>query len=291
MRQLSFDDRLHPRQQKVSRRPRPGLGERIGRHAKHHWRLLAGVSAVAAMALAGGVWLAQPGQINTIGAHVGGGTATATAALGMQVGNVLSEGRRNTSVTELVSALGVSRGDPILEFDAMAAQARVEALGWVRSAVVTRTLPDTIHVRLVERRPFALWQAQGRVSLVDRDGAIIGDAATTGHTHLPLIVGADARAAAPALFDTMATVPDLFGRVAAAVRVSGRRWDVVFENGLRVNLPETGIEAAWARLAGAAGERDFFTGDIAGIDLRLPDRMVLRLAPDAATPDTAGETT
>lgn len=291
MRQLSFDDRLRPARKSKARRARITLRTRALRHARRHWRTLAIGGTAAGILLAGGVWLNQPGRVGWIDAEVGKGTSEASAAIGMRIDNVLSEGRHNTSVTDLVGALGVARGDPILAFDTDAAQDRVEALGWVRSAVVSRTLPDTIHVRIVERRPFALWQSRGKVVLIDRDGAVIGDATATGHTHLPLVVGADARNAAPTLFDIMATEPALFGRVTAAVRIGARRWDVVFDSGLRINMPENDIAAAWNRLAVVAGERDIFNGDISGIDLRLPDRMVLRLAPDKRPADVEGETT
>jgi cell division protein FtsQ len=300
MRQLSFDDRLNPDRLNPSRQNRrknaekssaARLGEIVQRRMRRHWLLLAITSTVGTVSLAGVFWLSQPGQLDMISSQISDSTDNAGAAVGMQVANVLSEGRRNTSVKDLVVAVGVKRGDPILAFDTSAAQNRVEALGWVRSAVVTRTLPDTIHVRITERRPFALWQNAGRVVLIDRDGIEIGDAAATGHTHLPIVVGADARADAPALFDIMATEPDLFVRVAAAVRIGDRRWDVVFDTGLRANLPENEIADAWVRLVAATQEHDMFNGDVSAVDLRLSDRMVLRLAPESAPAASEGETT
>ena len=189
MRQLSFDDRLNPDRLNPSRQNRrknaekssaARLGEIVQRRMRRHWLLLAITSTVGTVSLAGVFWLSQPGQLDMISSQISDSTDNAGAAVGMQVANVLSEGRRNTSVKDLVVAVGVKRGDPILAFDTSAAQNRVEALGWVRSAVVTRTLPDTIHVRITERRPFALWQNAGRVVLIDRDGIEIGDAAATG---------------------------------------------------------------------------------------------------------------
>lgn len=300
MRQLSFDDRLNRDRFKPGRQNRRDqlrksraarLGEVMQRRMRRHWLLLAISGTAGAVALGGVFWLSQPGQLNLVTNQITHSTNDAGVAVGMQVTNVLSEGRHNTSVDDLVVAVGVKRGDPILAFDTSAAQSRVEALGWVRSAVVTRTLPNTIHVRIVERRPFALWQNAGNVVLIDREGIEIGEAAATRHTHLPLVVGADARADAPALFDIMATEPGLFVRVAAAVQISGRRWDVVFDTGLRANLPENGISNAWTRLAAAAREHDMFSGDISAIDLRLPDRMVLRIAPGNAPAAAEGETT
>jgi cell division protein FtsQ len=76
--------------------------------------------------------------------------------------------------------------------------------------------------------------------------------------------------------------PALFARVRAAVRVGSRRWDVRLKNGIKVHLPEAQPADAWSRLAELAAEHRIFERDVAAIDLRLPDRLVLRLTPEAA---------
>ena len=47
-------------------------------------------------------------------------------------------------------------------------------------------------------------------------------------------------------------------------------------------LPEVETFAAWVRLAQLEEENRIFDRDVAAIDLRLPDRLVVRLTPAAA---------
>jgi Cell division septal protein len=65
--------------------------------------------------------------------------------------------------------------------------------------------------------------------------------------------------------------------VVAAVRIGNRRWDIIFEGGIRVYLPEINMSKAWSRLASANLENNFFDSDVKVIDLRFPDRMILRI--------------
>ena len=93
-----------------------------------------------------------------------------TAQLGFRVEDILVVGRVETPREELLKAVRLSRGAPILEFDIEAARQRVEALPWIRSARVERMLPDTILLNVEERHPLALWQHQGQFALIDHEG-------------------------------------------------------------------------------------------------------------------------
>src|SRR5690606_20038542 len=120
--------------------------------------------------------------------------------------------------------------------DPQTAKNRLEALPWVRTASVERRLPDTIFVRLVERRPFALWQKNGQLSLVARDGEVIQRSGLERFSQLPLIVGDGAPAHAAALFAILASEPELRRRVTAMTRVGDRRWTLTFDNGIELHL-------------------------------------------------------
>jgi cell division protein FtsQ len=134
----------------------------------------------------------------------------------------------------------------------------------------------------------ARWQNKGATYLVDREGVVIGPADSERYAGLPLIVGEGAPQAAPALFDTMAGEPDLFQRIEAGVWVSGRRWNLYLDNDVEIFLPEEGIEQAWSRLAELDRRHGLLGKAVSAIDLRLEDRLVLRLAPLPDVDDEAG---
>ncbi len=197
-------------------------------------------------------------------------------AADMRVSDIMIEGRANTPEPLLRAALGVSRGDPILGFSVRQARQRIETLSSVEHVSVERRLPGTIVVALTERRPFAVWQHDGKFQLIGRDGQVVADQSLANYAGLPLVVGDGAPAHAASLLDLLATRPAIQSRVVAMVRVGDRRWNLDLKNGTEVLLPEGAEPAAIARLAELESAHALLDRPLAVVDLRLPDRLVLR---------------
>ncbi len=200
-----------------------------------------------------------------------------TDAMGMQVREIFTEGRQRTTTTEIVRILEPYYGQNILSVDIAALQKRLESLPWVQHATVTRQLPDQLRTRLVEHRPIALWQTANGPALVSIEGDIIQVRVLSPYRHLPILSGAGAPAAASELMRLVASVPSLGERVSGAQRVDGRRWNVFVDGRIEVRLPERGAAAAWARLARLEAESALLARAVEAVDLRLPDRVVVRL--------------
>jgi cell division protein FtsQ len=203
-----------------------------------------------------------------------------TARLGLVVTDVKVEGRETTDRETILAALGAGPGTPILAMSPRRAKEQLEALPWVRSAVVERRLPDTLYVRLVERKPLALWQHGGKLELIDHDGGVIPVPRLDRFTKLPLVVGDGAASHAAELLDMLATEPDLAARVNAAIRVGGRRWNLRIDNAIDVLLPADTPASGWAQLARLERSSAILKRDVQTVDVRLPDRLVLRVNPE-----------
>ncbi len=260
---------------------------------RHLWQR-GGIAFATGLVLAGIGWLATSGWIPRSVARAELALLAASADAGLELGDVLVEGRQRTERRVVLTTLGVVRGQPILAFDPYAAQARLERLPWVRSATVERRLPTAIHVRLIERQPLALWQHQGRISVIDQDGKVIPGAEPKAFTRLPLVVGENAPDHTAELLAMLNNEPELRTRVSTAVRVHDRRWNLRLDDSIDVRLPEQNAAAAWAELARAQREHGVLGRDVAVIDLRLPDRLVVRTTSEAApkrAPGRAGEET
>ncbi|MGH6960963.1 MAG: cell division protein FtsQ/DivIB, partial [Dongiaceae bacterium] len=248
--------------------------------------LLCGGIGLAAMLIAGGgTWLAHSGWIGRQWTALTEAAGTRAADAGFVVRRVLAEGRRETTSSEVLRALDVRIGQPILDLDLAAARARLEQLPWVESATVERQLPDTLNVRLTEAEPLVLWQKQQKLHLVGRSGKVIDGATVERFADLLVVVGPDAPEHAADLLDMLASQPDLRRHVTAAVRIGGRRWNLRLDNAVDVKLPEDGSDAAWLELARLEREFGLLGRDLTVIDLREPDRLVVRLAPTAIDRD------
>jgi cell division protein FtsQ len=200
----------------------------------------------------------------------------ASAALGLVVGDIEVEGRETTDAATIMAALAAKRGTPILAVSPSEAKQQLERLPWVRSAAIERRLPGTLRVLLVERHPLAVWQHGGKQELIDREGAVIPVTDLGRFARLPTVVGEDAASHAAVLIEMLAQEPELAARVTAAVRVDDRRWNVRIDNAIDVLLPEENPAAAWARLAALEQANSLLKRDIQTVDMRLPDRVVVR---------------
>ncbi|SDG44624.1 cell division protein FtsQ/DivIB [Roseospirillum parvum] len=199
--------------------------------------------------------------------------------LGLSVASVEVIGRRRTAPDALLAALGHGPGDPILSLDLAAARARIEALPWVRRAALARRLPGTVRITLEERRPLALWQHDGRFSVIDGDGAPLAVDPARFAT-LPVVVGPDAPTHAAEFLEMLNLEPALAARVRAATRIGARRWNVVLDDiaeGPEIRLPEHRPDAAWRRLGELDRRHGLLGRALAMIDLRLGDRLVVDL--------------
>ncbi len=252
------------------------------RRSQRRWRRAGRPLAIAATVLAAGFatwwWARATDLAGRIEIAFETGYRQFSAAAGLVVEEVLVEGRRETPRDAILSALRIRRGDPILALDPAAIRERLLGIGWIADARVERRLPDTLFLRIRERRPIAIWQRKGRFFLVGRDGVTITSRGIERYPRLKVIVGEDAPKYAAALLAMLSSEPDLMDRVVAAVRVGGRRWNLRLDNGIDVHLPEENAAEAWRRLARYEREHRLLQREIVAVDLRMPDRLIVRMA-------------
>lgn len=198
-------------------------------------------------------------------------------SLGFVVRHVDVVGEGRISEKQVRAVLGVQAGDYLFDMDINNAQARVQNLSWVNTAVVRRLWPDRVVVHVNERRPFALWQDQGVIKVVDNSGVVITDAHPNEFASLPLVVGTGAAEHAGAFLDILSKHENLHRQVEAIVYVSERRWDVVLKDGgARILLPAENPQSALSRLDSYTREHGIFGLDLARIDMRVAGRLTLR---------------
>ena len=199
-----------------------------------------------------------------------------TAKAGLKLERIEIEGRLNVSHEAIAEALGVSWYAPMLTLDLRRIHADLSALGWVRSARLERKLPNTLIIILEERQALALFQDKSGHHVIDRDGSIIAGIEPESFTHLPVIKGRGATTHAESILKLLRNEPDLFAEVWSLSYQSERRWDVFLRNNIRVQLPETSPADAWARFARLNREHNLTARDLANIDLRVPDKLVIK---------------
>ena len=233
------------------------------------WRMLVLVCLTAA----GGYGIWESGKDGSLYREV---EALAVAA-GFGVKQITVEGQQHLSDAELTHALGAGAGTMMFAFDTDAAKARLEAVPWIKQAQVMRLLPSTLQVIIEERVPFAMWQSKGKTYVVDREGAVLAPAIREAYPDLPLVVGDGAAKNAADLFAELAFYESVEREVIAAIRVGDRRWTLKLASGVDVMLPDDNVGDALKTLVSLDEERGLLHRDIAAVDLRLFDRISVKL--------------
>lgn len=263
------------RKMKVKRpKPGDGAGRRLFELIPRRPVLVLSCS-LAVAAVAAGVW--HGGYIGATADAVERSTERGLAARGFAVHRISLSGEERTAADAAYEALAIQPGDPMFAVKPDAARTRLLELPWVGDAEVRRIFPDEVSVRLIEKRPFALWSSAGSVWVVERSGAIITSADRTAFPRLPLLLGEGAPDAAPPIVDAVRKQRAIDARLEALERVGDRRWDVHLAGGVVVRLPEQGWERQLADLEKLIVEKGVLERDIDVIDLRYPDNYVFKL--------------
>lgn len=206
-----------------------------------------------------------------------------TSAVGFSVASIEIRGLAEADSTEISDRIDVTQASSLLMVDAERARARIAEIPWVSDVSVKKLYPNRIVVTLTERLPFALWQDDGRLKVVDKTGAVMSETLQPRHAGLPLVVGAGANARLEEAVALMNSAPSIRPRIRAAVLVAERRWNLMTVDGIEILLPEEDPRGALARVAALQDSKKLLDRDLVVVDVRVPDRLFVRLS------DAAGE--
>jgi len=211
-----------------------------------------------------------------------GARDVAANSLGFRIAAISLTGEKEVSREEVLTTAGVTGRASLFFLDADAARTRLLANPWIADAAVLKLYPDRLQITITERLAFALWQKDGRVSVIAADGTVLEPFVEDRYVGLPLVVGRGAERQAKNFLGIIDRYPDIRSAVRASILVAERRWDLRLANGINVRLPETGLDGALDRLVQLDRDKKLLSRDITTVDLRLPDRVTVRLSDSAA---------
>jgi cell division protein FtsQ len=248
-------------------------------------RLPRGVGIAAMVALlagAGALGVVRGGHADNVLAALGDTRNAVANAAGFRITSVAITGRKQLTQDEVLAVGGVNGRSSLLFLDAAAVRDKLKADPWIADATVQKLYPGRLQIAITERAPYALWQESGRVSVIAEDGTVLEPYVARRFVSLPLVVGKGAQTRARDFLTLLAQYPQVRAAVKAIVFVGERRWNLRLADGVDVRLPEHGVEKALATLTRLDREDSLFSRDITAIDMRLPDRLTVRLSEDAA---------
>ena len=268
----AVDPRLMPA---VLPRPRRSVLVRAN-HAwvLHRLKIVRGIGGVLALLVAFGAFEARD-AISSAGVTLFKLVQGEFAQAGFGIDAIHITGQRLTDDKDVIALLTVGTGNSTLTFDAQKAQARLRWLAAVKSATVRKVYPNQVIVEIEEKTPVVRWRVGNTTWLIDEQGKRIGTDVAS-YTDLPLVIGEGAADDAVPMTRLLARHDKLRDGLAALSRIGDRRWDLIYRNGLRVQLPETGVAQALDRLDMYQRDYQLLDRDVTQIDLRVAGIVTLK---------------
>jgi cell division protein FtsQ len=206
----------------------------------------------------------------------------AANGLGFGITEIAVVGNHDLRRGAVLQTAGITGRSSLLFLDAGQARARLLINPWVAEATVLKFYPGRLRIEIKEREPFALWQKDGVVALIAADGTVLEHHAPSRYFGLPLLVGTGAQHAGEDFLALLRHYPAIAQAVEAAVFVAQRRWNLHLKNGVEVLLPAADPAKALELLVALDRTKKLLSRDIVAVDLRLADRVTVRLSEAAA---------
>jgi cell division protein FtsQ len=243
----------------------------------------AGVAATVLLLLASAAFgIVKGGHVEELNSAFSDTRNALANSAGFRITTVAINGRKQLTQDEVLAAGGINGRSSLLFLDAAAVRDKLKANPWIADATVLKLYPGQLQIDIVERSAFALWQQDGRLSVIADDGAVLEPYLSRRFLSLPLVVGTGAETHAKEFLALLARYPQVSSVTKAAIFVGERRWNLRLKDGLDIRLPENDVGNALANLSRLDRDDRLFSRDIVAVDMRLPDRLTVQLSDDAA---------
>jgi cell division protein FtsQ len=242
-----------------------------------------GVTATVLMLLgSAGFGVVEGGHLEELTTALSDTRNAIANSAGFRITTVAINGRKQLTQDEVLAIGGVNGRSSLLFLDAAVVRDKLKTNPWISEATVLKLYPGQLQIDIVERSAFALWQQDGRLSVIADDGAVLEPYMSRRFISLPLVVGRGAETRAKDFLALLARYPQVRAATKAAILVGERRWNLRLKDGLDIRLPENDVGNALAALSKLDAEERLFSRDIVAVDMRLPDRLTVQLSEDAA---------
>ena len=240
------------------------------------------IASVVLLSISAGYGIVRGDHLPTIVETLKDARDMAANAAGFRITAVEISGRQHLSEAEVLAAAGITARTSLLFLAVDDTRELLESTPRIAEASVRKLYPGRLEISIRERDAFALWQFDRTLYIIADDGTALTVAGQSAVPALPLVVGPGAAARAKELLALLDRYPALRQQLRAAVLVAERRWNLKLKSGLDVRLPETEVGRALDQLVALDAQKKLLSRDLTAIDLRLPDRVSVRLSDEAA---------
>ena len=203
-------------------------------------------------------------------------------AAGFRIVSIALAGNHHVSREEVLAVAGVTGTTSLVFLDVDRTRERLKTNPWIADATVLKLYPGELQIGIKERAAFALWQKDGHVSVIADDGTVLEPYVAPGLVRLPLVVGRGAQTRRRSSSRCSIAI------LRCAISCAPRFWSASGAGTCGSRTASTcgfrkrALRRRSTRLVELDREKNLITRDIVAIDLRLPDRVTVRLSDAAA---------
>ena len=194
---------------------------------------------------------------------------------GFRIKNIEIIGTQNLSDNYLKNIINKHNEVNIFNINLPTIYKKIIENSWVKEGYVERILPDTIKIKILEKKPIAIWQNKNGNKLVSSNGEIISNAnINTFKSSFPIIKGHKAKENISILLKVLNTNKKLATNIWSLSFINQRRWDLHFNQGLTVRLPSKDVFVAWKKIVKLQQSYNILNLRLTEIDLRNPEQIL-----------------
>ncbi|MDC0886606.1 FtsQ-type POTRA domain-containing protein [Altererythrobacter sp.] len=198
---------------------------------------------------------------------------------GFEVRKVRVSGVERMNQLKVYEAAYGQRDTPMPLVDLEALREDLVAMPWVKDARVSRQLPDSLVIDIIERTPHAVLVKADRLALIDPRGTELEPITAAAAKGMLKVSGPGAAKQVAELGELLEAAPALKPQVVAAEWVGNRRWNLTFTTDQVLALPqgEDDSTTALINFARMDGQNRLLGGKVATFDMRAPERIYMRI--------------
>lgn len=193
--------------------------------------------------------------------------------IGFSIDHINISGANKKTQKLIYENIGILKGDSIFKLPAQEIFFNVSKVNWIKSVSIQKILPNTINIKVKERKPIAIFQHDQDSDLIDEDGVFI-EKIKNRISGIPIISGENANVNVKYILGLIAKYNDLQDNLESLTYIRERRWNIVVRS-VKVLLPETEIENALDVLSIIMKTEKINKNTVSQIDLRIPGNAVL----------------
>ena len=205
-------------------------------------------------------------------------TNTLLINYGFRLQNISITGDNNLKKEDILNIINDKEYKTIFDVNLFKIHNNLLLNEWIETVKIERTLPSSIKIQIIEKKPVAIWQTKLGNKLITEDGSIISNAnVTTFKNRLPIIIGEGANKNAFLILQILRKNPDLYNNVWSISYINKRRWNVHLKQGVIVLLPKKQIHAAWTKIDFLQRKYKILDIGLTEIDIRNQDQIFAKI--------------